>query len=133
MRTTHPVHTTNVAVRNPFRQGQRITIPTGTPMRSTNPRKRGVFVSQRLIHVTVFSAYDGYLDMWNDASAGVGYVHLPSISYVGSGDYWHDIKITPELAQIMGGETLTLPTLHPHDHDHLDVVPCFGPGYDDRD
>lgn len=124
---------TSLGVRNPFRRGETVTFPVGTPMRSTNPAKKGVFRIQRPVTVRLFSVHDGHVDMWNDADCGLGYVHLPTLVYVGSSDYWHTVKVTPELADQMGRPHPMLPTLHPYDQSRLDVEPGFGQGYDNRD
>ena len=134
--TATPVATpvsTSVSVRNPFRRGETVTFPTGTPMRSTNPRKEGTFYTKRPVTVRLHSVHDGHVDMWNDAKRGLGFVHLPTLTYVGSGDYWTTVKVTPELADLLGKPHPTLPTLHPYDQRRLDVEPCFGQGYDNRD
>lgn len=123
----------SVAVRNPFRRGETVTFPTGTPMRSTNPSKPGVFITQRPVSVTLHSVHDGHVDVWNDAKKGLGFVHLPTLVYVGAGDYWTTVKVTPALADQLGKPHPTLPDLHPYDRARLDVEPGFGPGYDDRD
>lgn len=128
-----PPASTSIAVTNPFRRGETVTFPAGTAMRSTNPSKPGVFHTRRPVTVQVFGVHEGYVDMWNDADHGVGYVHLPSLVYVGSGDYWHTVKVTPELADQMGKSHPGLPTLHPYDQQRLDVEPGFGHGYDNRD
>lgn len=123
----------SVAVTNPFRRGENVTFPAGTPMRSTNPAKPGVFVTKRPVTVALHSVHGGHVDVWNDAKRGVGFVHLPTLVYVGSGDYWTTVKVTPELAEQLGKPHPTLADLHPYDRRHLDAEPGFGPGYDDRD
>lgn len=123
----------SVAVRNPFCRGETVRFPVGTPMRSTNPAKPGVFYIQRPVRVRLHSVHDGHVDVWNDAKQGLGFVHLPTLVYVGSGDYWTTVKVTPELAAEMGKPHPALPDLHPYDRERLDVEPGFGPGYDDRD
>lgn len=135
--TTMPVLTmpasTSLSVGNPFRRGERVTFPAGTAMRSTNPRKPGVFTTAREVTVRLHSVHDGYVDLWDDAKSGLGFVHLPTLVYVGSGDYWMTVKVTPELADLMGKPHPSLPDLHPYDRARLDVEPCFGQGYDNRD
>lgn len=137
MRSLNEAHFTpvssSVAVRNPFRRGEVVQFPAGTPMRSTNPAKPGVFYTRRPISVRLHSVHDGHVDVWNDAKHGLGFVHLPTLVYVGSGDYWTTVKVTPELAEEMGKPRPTLPDLHPYDLERLDVDPGFGRGYDDRD
>lgn len=123
----------SVAVGNPFRRGETVTFPTGTVMRSTNPAKKGTFVNKRPVTVRLHSVHDGNVDVWNDAKQGLGFVNLPTLVYVGSGDYWTTVKVTPELADLMGKPHPVLPDLHRLDRERLDVEPGFGLGYDDRD
>lgn len=120
-------------VTNPFGSGHHVLIPAGTPLRSTHPRRKGVYLSKRAQTITVFSAMDGYIDLWNDADHGRGFVHLPTLSWPGAGGYWVDAKVTPELAAANGVTAPALPTLFEYDRRLLDVEPGFGLGYDNRD
>lgn len=128
--TTMP---TSNRIANPFQQGQRVLIPAGTPVRSMNPRKKGVFYTKRAHTVLIRMVADGHVDLWNDAKRGKGYVHLPTITWAGGSGYWHDVKVTPEFAERVGGATLTLPEFSDYERHMLDAEPGFGPGYDNRD
>lgn len=124
---------TDNAIANPFARGQRILIPAGTPLRSTHPRRDGVYYSKRAQHITVHTSSVGYIDLWNDAKRGRGFVNLPSVTWVGTGSYWIDAKVTPELCKANGVETPALPQFSDYEQRDLDVLPGYGPGYDNRD
>lgn len=119
-------------IPNPIKRGQRITLPAGSVATSMNPRKKGPFALKRALTITVHSASDGYIDMWNDLKRGRGLVCLPTITWPGSGGYWTDVRLTPELCQAIGVPGPALPTLSDYDLRGMDIEPCYGHGYDNR-
>lgn len=119
-------------IPNPLKRGQRITLPAGTVATSMNPRKRGPFALKRALTITVYSTSDGHIDLWDDRKRGRGLVCLPTITWPGSGGYWTDVRLTPELCQAIGVPAPGLPTLSDYDRRSLDIEPCYGHGYDDR-
>lgn len=126
------LHVPNV-IRNPFNRGQRILIPAGTPLRSTHPRRNGVYLSKRAQYVTLYMVSDGHVDLWNDAKMGRGFVNLPTASWAGAGPYWVDVRITPELCKANGVEAPTMPDFSEVERARLDVEPGYGLGHDNRD
>lgn len=124
--------TPNVIV-SPFARGQEVVIPAGTPLRSTHPRKDGVYYSKRAQTVTVHHTSPGYVDLWNDHKNGRGFVLLPTLTWPGTGGYWVDVKVTPELCKINSVDVPVLPKHDEYDRDRLDTVPAYGTGYDNRD
>lgn len=102
---TAGLHETTIV--NPIERSTRITLP-----KSTHYRHRGAtHVTGRSYEVLVHSASNGWVDTWNDAKKGCGYVRLPSITWAGSGGYWSDLRATPELCVILGLEMPHAPVL----------------------
>lgn len=131
--STTPAVTSN-RIPNPFHRGQQIRIPAGTPVRSTNPKHHGEpFTTKRAQTVLLRQAHDGYVDLWDDAKRGIGFVWLPTVTWAGGSGYWHDVKVTPEFCAALGVEVPALPVLGTYDARRLDVEPGYGPGYDNRD
>lgn len=118
---------------NPFARGSQVLIPAGTPLRSTHPRRKGVYHSKRAQTITVHHTSDGHIDLWNDYRNGFGYVLLPQATWPGAGGYWVDVKVTPELCVANLVLVPELPVLSDYDSRRLDVEPAYGPGYDNRD
>lgn len=119
-------------ITSPFTRGQKVLIPAGTRLRSTHPGKDGVYLSKRAQTVTVHHTSPGHVDLWNDHKKGVGFVCLPTLTWPGTGGYWVDARITPELCEVNGVEVPALPTFDRYDEDRLDVLPAYGEGYDNR-
>lgn len=128
---TTPTHTANT-IPSPVRPGDHITLPKGTIATSTNPRRRGPFAIGRATHIRVHHVLPGWVDLWNDHRHGRGYVVLPEIVWPGTGGYWTEARLTPELTTALGYPPLQLPELSPWDLSRVDVEPGFGPGYDNR-
>ena len=122
-------------VGNPFKRGQAVLIPAGTPIRSTQGGDKGRKNSGRNNTVTAYFVHGGHVDLWNDYGKGLGYVILPEVTWAGTGGYWHTVQVTPELCAANGVPAPVLPgssTLSLIDASHLDVEPSYGTGYDNR-
>lgn len=119
-------------IPNPFRRGQQITVPKGTPVRSTDPRHGGRRITGRTQTVTVFAHSPGWVDVWGDHGCGRGFVLLPTVTWPGSSGYWQSVAVTPELCAVNGIEPPMLPEARAFDGYALDVEPCYGIGYDNR-
>ena len=98
-------------IKNPFSRGQVITIPAGTPFTTTHPGRDGVQVTGRKQQVKVHSVNDGYVQRWDERNIPRGTVHLPEVTWPGTGGYWKDIQVTPELLAANGLPGLELPEL----------------------
>lgn len=99
-RTIHAMTTANGAfIENPIEQGDEVTIPCGTVVHSTHPR-RFEYIMPRSMTVTVRYADPGY---W------VGNrVKLPQVEWVGADGYHRNAQLTPELLR-ENGITLVTP------------------------
>jgi hypothetical protein len=84
-------------IPNPFIRGQEVVIPAGTPVR----HRGDVRLSRRTQTITVFSTSNGWLDLWGDRHDR-GAAILPTITWPGSGGYWSDVQVTPELVEANG-------------------------------
>lgn len=119
-------------VVNPVKRGSKLTVPAGTVVHSTNPSKRQ-YVLKRAQTVLVHHAPDGWIDTVNHFGQGDGYVSLPTISWAGTGGYWCDVQVTPEVAAANG---LELPTLPGQGGKvgwvGIDVIPSYEDGYCNR-
>lgn len=132
--TTNAPATRPNRIDNPFQRGQSLTIPAGTPVRSTNPKHKGeVFTTNRAQTVMVRQVGDGYIDLWDDAKRGIGFIWLPTLTWAGGSGYWSDVKITPEFCEALGVDVPAIPSVGTCDARRLDVEPAYGPGYDNRD
>lgn len=123
--------TVDNAIRNPFSRGDSVLIPAGTPIRTTNSNHSRK-IAARGYRVTVFSANSGWIDIDGSQGHGRGYVILPEICWVGTGGYWHTVKVTPEFAGA-NQRTLPDPTFPEQGLSRLDTIPCYGAGYANRD
>lgn len=121
--STNTVHT-------PFRKGDTLTLPKGTVVHSTNPSKRQ-YTLQRAQTITVFSSCSGWVV--TDRVGERGAVYLPTLTWPGTGGYWCDVQVTPELCAAVG---VIAPELPGQDgklgYTELDVVPSYDDGYTNR-
>lgn len=78
-------------VHNPFTRGQKVKLPAGTRFKTTS--KEGSGITNRAITITVHFSHEGY----TDGSVGKRFFSPASISYAGSGGYWREVAITPEI------------------------------------
>lgn len=124
---------TENSIVNPFARGQRLIIPAGTPVRTTHPRRRHGYFTKRATTITVARASNGWIDLWNDTKKGRGYVHLPVITWAGTGGYWCDVKVTPELCATLDAAVPDLPYVDDYDRPYLDYEPAYGLRTDNRD
>ncbi|SIC63555.1 Uncharacterised protein [Mycobacteroides abscessus subsp. abscessus] len=86
-------------IENPIEQGDEVTVPRGTVVHSTHPR-RWEYIAPRRMTVTVRYADPGY---W------VGNrVKLPQVEWVGADGYHRNAQLTPELLR-ENGITLVTP------------------------
>lgn len=112
----------------PFRRGDTVLIPKGTLIRSTHPGRRK-YLAGRTHRVKVWSSWPGSVSLENER----GKVHFPSITWPGSGGYWCDVQLTPELAE---ANSVPMPELPGQDGrlgvHALDVIPSYQDGYTDR-
>lgn len=102
-------------------------LPKGTVYRHRGIRR----VSVRRSKVIVRSATHGWVDTVNNYKQGSGFVCLPEISWAGAQGYWSDLKITPEMCERLGITPPSIPELSEQWY-HLDVIPAYGAGYDNR-
>jgi hypothetical protein len=84
-------------------QGKKVVVPSGVPMRSTNPTIKGWVLTKRRQTVTVDHVLPGSEDGWSSGNI----TNDPAVRWAGSGDYWHEVPIdfvreliTPPSAQI---------------------------------
>ena len=107
-------------------------IPKGTRIHTTMNGDKNRKTAGRKHTVKAVTAGGGWVDTMNDHKHGAGYVVLPTVTWAGESGYWHDAQVTPELCAANGVDVPTLPT---PDEDRLtgarlDVIPSYGPGYD---
>lgn len=125
-------------IANPVRPGTRVTLPKGTPYRSTNPRIDGVATTKRATTVEVHGSLDGGVQRWDERDTPRGTVLLPVISWVGGGGYWHRTQVTPALLEANGLPPLELPVLDKHARYDIGLgpddegLPSLEPGYTDQ-
>lgn len=81
-------------LENPFRAGDRVRIPAGTPFKSTNPSLAGRHKTKRTQTVTVEEALSG-VRVWTKNGRVLS--RLPRIRTTSSGGYEKDIIITDEI------------------------------------
>lgn len=91
-----------VIPHNPFEQGDKVVIPAGTPYTTSEPGKAGVQTTQRAKTITVYNSYSGS----SDAAVGWLTVRMPSIVATGTGGYWKDYSVTPDIIEANGKELL---------------------------
>lgn len=84
------------AAKCPFNRGDKVVIPAGAVVQSTNPSRREKKLT-RAQTVTVTHTFDGYVNA-HDAKF-FGQYKLPEISWAGSGGYWMNAQVTPELCE----------------------------------
>jgi hypothetical protein len=126
---------TDTGFASPLSRLARVLIPAGTPLRRTDPRNplstagRDITIDCRTNPIRTMV---GHVDVWNDYGRGRGFVILPVFTYIGSGGYYTDVQVTPELCAANGVPAPTLPTFTDYEQAQLDTLPDFGPGYDDR-
>lgn len=88
---------------NPFTKGQRVIVPRGTRISTTQPGLDR-YNAGRQQTVTLFAAADGYP---SEADGRPG--SLPEITWSGSGGYWRRAKVTEAMILANGGVHLTIP------------------------
>jgi hypothetical protein len=115
-------------IENPVEQWSTVTLPKGTMVRQHGKTR----ALGRAVHVTVHSAGPGWVDTYDDRGYGRGFVILPYITYAGSGGYWVDVPLTPELCEALHVPVPALPVVPEEALDRLDTIPAYGPGYDSR-
>lgn len=81
-------------LENPFRAGDRITIPAGTPFRSNNPSLSGRRKTKRTQTITVEEAMSG-VRVWTKNGRVLS--RLPKVRTTSSGGYEKDISVTDEV------------------------------------
>lgn len=121
------------SISNPFGQGSEVLLPQGTVVHSTNPSK-GEYVLKRSQTVTVHHCVGGYVNLDNYRDfGGRGFVYLPMITWPGTGGYWCDVQITPELCEFNGVPVPELPGQDGNCGNYaLDVIPSYQDGYTNR-
>jgi hypothetical protein len=119
------------SIGNPFRQGDNVLIPENTLIRSTHPQQKERR-SGRNQTVKVTMSHDGWVE--TDSYHGdLGKVMLPVITWAGSGGYWCDVQVTPELAAVNDVPTPELPGRDGIIYQtNLDVIPSYDDGYTNR-
>lgn len=122
-------------IENPFTSGSVVRLPAGTVVRRpTKPRSEGQSDRQALTRaqtVKVHHATPGWVDRWGEHTGRPGTVMLPTISWAGSGGYWVDVKVTPELCEAAGIPIPELPAYDPQVDSYSE--PQYGLGYDNRE
>ena len=78
-------------LHNPISKGDTIIIPAGTPFSTT--AKGGAGVTKRATKIKVRFSHPGYLD----GSVGKAFAKVPTITAAGTGGYWKDFSVTPEV------------------------------------
>lgn len=95
---------------NPFRRGERIVIPKGTPYRTTHPGKDGLHKTGRAATVTLRSVYRSYVDTYS-RGRGEPILVPGTVTTAGTGGYWKDYVVTEDLLVANG---------HPVTYENLD-------------
>ena len=113
-------------------RGRKVLIPAGTVIRTTHPQNGPVRTAKRTHTITVHHASDGWIDREYDTE---GSVIFPTLSWAGTGGYWCDVQVTPELA---AANDISMPALPEPDADgrigryRVGVVPSYEDGYTNR-
>lgn len=116
-------------ITNPLKAGQHVTIPAGHPYR----HRGSVRVTKRATTVRLHNAWDGYVATMPEPGRPAGFVHLPTISWAGSGGYWSDMPLTPELCEELGFEVPSIPDDPFYRRaGYIEVEPRYGVGFDSR-
>ncbi|MFS0884919.1 hypothetical protein AB3M81_06705 [Aeromicrobium sp. 179-A 4D2 NHS] len=80
-------------LHNPFRKGETVVIPAGTPFRSMNPSIKGPQVTKKTQTVVAHMTSPGYRPQsgYDGAAARV--------TIAGGGGYWKDFEVTEEMLE----------------------------------
>ena len=95
-------HQNDVLTHNPFKKGDTVVVPAGTPFTSTDPSIDGVQHTKVSKSYKVHGAHQGYAD----AKADSIYIRPATVNSTGAGGYWKDFVVTPELVSGNGHELL---------------------------
>lgn len=118
------------SISSPFRRNDTVILSKGTVVRSTNPSKRS-YVLTRAQRIIVRMSSPGYVML--DGGEDRGKVHLPTLTWAGTGGYWCDVQVTPELCE---ANDVGVPELPGQDgrigHTALNVIPSYDEGYTNR-
>lgn len=99
--STKTAETREVLV-NPFKVGESIVIPAGTPFTSSAPTLKGRQVVKRAHKVTVNEAIPAHLAPRNSDTGSKVLVRPLKVRAKGSGGYWKDINITEKIVKLNG-------------------------------
>lgn len=104
--------TTREVLTNPFKAGERITIPSGTVFTSTAPTAKGRQVVKRAHKVTVMDSIPARVQPRNSEKGSKVLVRPVRVRAKGSGGYWKDITLTEKIVRLNGKplsyETITI-------------------------
>jgi len=89
-----------VMMHNPFKKGDSVVIPAGTPYRSMSPSVQGTQYTKRATTIKTEYPSSGY----SDAAVGWLVVAMPTVRAAGTGGYWKDYTVTPEMIEANGHE-----------------------------
>ena len=95
---------------NPFKVGEQVTIPAGTPYTSTAPTLKGRQVVKRAHKVVVSETTTPVIAPRNSEKGSKVLVRPVRIRAKGSGGYWKDITLTEKIVKA-NGKTPTYETL----------------------
>lgn len=120
-------------IDNPFPWRGLASLPAGTIVRTTHPRKGPRYILRRRQTVKVFALSVGYVDTMNYFNRGFGYIILPTITWPGTGGYWCDAQVTPE---VLVRNNLMVPKVPGEDgmigYTKLDYIPDYYGNNTDR-
>jgi hypothetical protein len=84
-------------LHNAFVEGEELIVPKGTAFTSYLP-KQPSGIKGRTVKTTVYHAYEGHID----GSVGKRYVRPAVVTMVGTGGYFQEIIVTPDLLRANG-------------------------------
>ena len=98
----------------PIKRGDQVTIPKGTTIRTTHPRRSPSYVAGRTYKIKVFTMMRGSSDTkheWNDATQKYDQVRIPrdnpAVEWPGEGGYWCWVDINDVPEAMASGVTTT--------------------------
>jgi hypothetical protein len=99
------MHETAKVLVNPFKKGDKVTVPAGSQFTTTNPKVHGTQVTKRKVVNEVELDFKSYAKYRMVGRGSVVSVSPPSIYCAGSGSYWKDIVVTEEMI-LLNGKTV---------------------------
>jgi hypothetical protein len=101
-RKTAKDQSTREVLANPFKAGEKITIPSGTIFTSTAPTLKGRQKVKRAHKVTVVDSIPARVQPRNSEKGSKVLVRPVRVRAKGSGGYWKDITLTEKIVKLNG-------------------------------